>query len=91
MRAEVGFPYAEDCGGKFAYGVRILQRKYLLDSMDTFGRLEKFRHYINRVQYFGDFVFEVCAELLRYAGRIRSMEMEASETYSDAGIDTKDP
>lgn len=91
MRAEVGLPDVEDRGGELVHSVAHAQGKDLLDSMDTFGRLQKFRHDINRVKYFGDFVFEVCPELLCYAYHIGSMKKEASETYSDARIETTDP
>lgn len=63
------------------------ERKDLLESLDKFGGFDRFRESLNKVQSLGDFIFDVCPELLRYAERLASGEKEASEAQNvDVGI-----
>lgn len=66
---------------------RMRQRSDLLESMDKFGGVDKFRTALNKVQSLGDFIFEVCPELLRHADRIAT-ERDASETPNAETVDT---
>lgn len=69
-------------------GWQILTRSDVLESAETFRSLHRYRTILNKLQSFGDFVFDLPIQLLRHASRVvnndEHLEVEVDATKPSA-------